>query len=715
MAKATKEQSFAFICFALALGTLALYWPTTHDAFTNFDDDGYITGNTHVKNGLSWTQIIWAFKSGYAANWHPLTWISHMIDCQFFGLNPGPHYLVNALFHTANSVLLFVLLNKMTGAMWRSAFVAALFAWHPMHVESVAWAAERKDVLSAFFWMLTLMAYAKYSSNGKRNVPISNFSFLFSLFYWLALFLFACGLMSKPMVVTLPCVLLLLDFWPLQRFNLSTLKLLLLEKTPFFLIAFAGSVITYLVQKTGGAVSSDPLSLRVLNALWAYERYIAKLFWPVDLAVVYPFQTHGLMVLGIIAAVVLTICSLAFVILSAKKPYFFVGWFWFLGTLVPAIGVIEVGSASMADRYSYLPSIGLFILVTWGLADFFESRGGKNFLVPAAIAALVACLVLASIQISYWRNSITLFAHAREVTTDNYVADACLGQALDVVGDETNALIYCKEAVRINPDYPPGQFFLGTVEWKQGDTKDALTALDAAVKAAPHDTGFQYNIGKFLLEQGSPDEAIPRFNAVLEDKDSPNLPEAHNALGKTFLKQGALKEAADQLSQAATLEPDNAQFHYDLGTVLFTEAEPTSAITEFSRAIELDPHFARAYENLAVALAGQGKLTEAIPNFSKVVELQPDDPEAHFNLGFAYLNNRQPGEAAEQFSAEAKLAPNETKAHYRLAEALNAQNQWAPAMAEYRRALQLTPNFPEAQKELDGILAAHPELRSSSH
>lgn len=709
MAKSTKKQSFAFICFVLALGTMALYWPTVHDAFTNFDDDGYITGNTHVKNGLSWTEILWAFKSGYAANWHPLTWISHMIDCQLFGLNPGPHHLVNALFHTVNSILLFILLNQMTGAMWRSVFVAALFAWHPMHVESVAWAAERKDVLSAFFWMLTLIAYAKYPSREKPDAPVSPTQFLSSPFYWLALFFFACGLMSKPMVVTLPCVLLLLDFWPLQRFNSSNLKSLLLEKAPFFVIAVAGSVITYLVQKTGGAVSSDPLSLRVLNALWAYERYLAKLFWPVNLAVVYPFQTHGLMALGIIAAVVLALCSFAFVVLSAKRPYFFVGWFWFLGTLVPAIGVIEVGSASMADRYSYLPSIGLFILVAWGLADFLVPRGKIFLLASLAITSLAACFALASVQITYWQNSITLFTHARQVTTDNYVADACLGQASDVIGDETDALIYCKEAVRINPDYPPGQFFLGTVYWKLGDTKDAFAALDDAVKAAPHDTGFQYNIGKFLLEHGFPDKAVPRFNAVLEDKDSPNLPEAHNALGKTFLKQGSLKEAADQLSQAAALEPDNAQFHYDLGTVLFSESESTPAIAEFSRAVELDSHFAQAYENLAVALAGQGKLTDAIANFSRVVELQPDDPEAHFNLGFAYLNNRQPGEAAEQFSEEAKLTPNETKAHYRLAEALSAQNQWASAVAEYRRALQLTHDFPEAQKELNSILAAHPE------
>jgi tetratricopeptide (TPR) repeat protein len=710
MAKLTKEQTLGLICFALAIGTFLLYWPVSHNTFTNFDDDGYITGNTHVRDGLSWSGILWAFKSGYAANWHPLTWISHMIDCQLFGVNhPGAHHLVNVLFHAANTLLLFALLNYLTGALWRSAFVAALFAWHPMHVESVAWAAERKDVLSAFFWMLTLLAYARFVKGPKPGSSV--WEFASSPAYWLALFLFACGLMSKPMVVTLPFVLLLLDFWPLQRFNPAAFKRLIVEKIPFFLMAFAGSVVTFLVQKTGGAVSGDPLSFRVLNALWAYQRYIAKLFWPTNLAIVYPFQTHGLLALGIIASLLLVICSMAFIVLSAKRPYFFTGWFWFLGTLVPTIGVIEVGSASMADRYSYLPSIGLFILVTWGLSDFFESRGRQNSLVPLAVLALGVCLVLSSIQISYWRNSITLFSHAVAVTTDNYVADACLGQALDAAGDESDALKYCSEAVRIDPDYPPGQFFLGTVYWKEGDTKDAFDSLDAAVKAAPHDSGFQYNVGKFLLEHGSPDKAIPCFNAVLEDKDSPYLAEARNALGKTYLKQGKLTDAAEQLSQAIELEPENAQNHYDLGTILFQMSQLDAAIAQFEVAIKLNSDFALAEENLAVALAGEGRTADAITHFSRVVELEPNDPDARFNLGLACLNNHQPSEAAAQFSIEIELAPNETKAHYRLAQAMEQQNELPEAVAQYRQALQLRPDFPEAKNELNAILAAHPNLR----
>jgi tetratricopeptide (TPR) repeat protein len=704
-AKLTKNQLLTIICLVLAAGTFALYWPITHDGFTNFDDDGYITQNSHVTDGLTWPGIIWAFKSGYAANWHPLTWISHMLDCQLFGLHPAGHHFMNLLFHTVNTLLLFILLNRMTGAVWRSVFVAALFAWHPMHVESVAWAAERKDVLSAFFWMLTLIAYdgyAKGQSLHKTSCAITNYIF--------ALFFFGCGLMSKPMVVTLPFVLLLLDFWPLERFKPSTARSLAVEKIPFLGLAFIGSVVTYCVQKTGGAVSGDPLSFRIENALWAYERYIAKLFLPTDLAVVYPFATYSLLVPAITAAFVLVICSVAFVVLSRKLPYFFTGWFWFLGTLVPVIGIIQVGSASMADRYSYLPSIGLFILVTWGLADFFSSAQGTRLLGIGAVAALAACIALTSIQIGYWHSSITLFSHAREVTTDNYVADACLGQALDVVGDETNALAYCQEAVKLNPDYPPGQFFLGTVLWKLGDTKDAFGCLNKAAQVAPRDPGFQYNLGKFLLEHGFPDKAILQFNAAL--KDNPDFPEGHNALGKAFLKQGKLQQAAGELSQAVTLEPNNAQFHYDLGTVQLAASQSVQATAEFTEAVRLEPDFADAQENLAVALAGQGKLPEAITHFSKVVQLRPNDPEAYFNLGFAYLNNHQPDKATEEFSEEVRLTPGQTKAHYRLAEALEEENKAADAVAQYREVLKLTPNFPDAQKELDEILATHPELHN---
>ncbi len=700
----SRKQLTTAICFALAVGTFALYCPILRDDFINFDDNAYVTGNAHVKAGLTKSGIIWAFKNGYAANWHPLTWISHMMDCQLFGLNPAGHFLINMLFHTANTVLLFILLNYMTGAIWRSAFVAALFAWHPLHVESVAWASERKDVLSAFFWMLTLLAYAGYVRAKSSRHQLSS-----AINYLLALALFACGLMSKPMVVTLPFVLLLLDFWPLGRFSLPAIPKLLMEKIPFFALSIIGCVITYLVQKNGGAVTGDSLSFRVMNVLGSYLGYISKLFWPVDLAIFYPFPAHGMLGMAIAGMLLLGFCSVTFILLSGRWPYLFTGWFWFLGTLVPVIGIVEVGSASMADRYSYLPSIGLFILVTWGMADFFESKREKTIPAALATAVLIACVALTSIQIRYWRNNLTLFSHALAVTTDNYVACACLGQALDVLGHEDEALKYCQLAVKIDPNYPAGQFFLGEVLWKKGQVAQALNHLQLAVQTAPDNSDFQYNLGKFLLEHGQPDQAILRFNAAL--KADPDFAEAHNALGKTFLKEGKMQPAADQLSQAVALAPDNAQFHYDLGTVLLALAKPDKAIDEFSEAIRLQPDFVLAHENLAAALAEEGKLPQAIEHFSKVAQLQPNNPEAYFNLGFAYLNNRQPAPAAAQFTEELRLTPNETKAHYRLAQALQEQNQLPQAVFEYRQALRLTPSFPNARTALNEILAAHPQLR----
>ena len=372
----TKNQLFVLICLALALVTFALYAPMLRHGFINLDDQQYITANDHVRAGLTWSGVVWAFKTSEAANWHPLTWISHMTDCQMFGLNAGGHHLVNLLFHIANTLLLFFWLNKLTGALGRSFFVAALFAWHPLHVESVAWAAERKDVLSAFFWMLALIAYARFANLSKVQSPKSK------VFYILALFLFACGLMSKPMVVTLPFVLLLLDFWPLQRFPISDFRFpvffrLVLEKIPFFALAFASCLITYLVQKSGGATWSQaalPFHARIANALVAYVRYISKTFWPADLAVIYPYSRHWPAVLVGGAALVLAAWTGLFLWRARRNPHLIVGWLWFLGTLVPAIGLVQVGSQSMADRYTYIPGIGLFIVIVWGANDLLSRR-----------------------------------------------------------------------------------------------------------------------------------------------------------------------------------------------------------------------------------------------------------------------------------------------------------------------------------------------------
>jgi hypothetical protein len=548
IAKLTKNQIFTAICLALALVTLAVYWPITRDGFVNFDDDVYIVANPHVTSGLTWTNVAWAFTSGEGGNWHPLTWLSHMVDCQLFGLNPGGHHLVSILFHIANTLLLFLLLNQMTGALWRSAFVAALFAWHPLHVESVAWASERKDVLSTFFWLLTLMAYARFAELSKVQSSKSK------VFYALALIFFACGLMSKPMVVTLPFVLLLLDFWPLNRFQNFTganlprrAAVLTAEKIPFFLLASAASAVTYAVQKSGGAFWPEPFGTRFANAALAYVRYISKIFWPADLAVVYSYPHQWPVALVIFAVAMLATWSGLLIFWSRRHPYLAVGWLWFLGTLVPTIGLVQVGAQSIADRYTYIPSIGFFIVAAWGLNDILNRKPErKKIAALIGVVALAGCLAATSIQINYWRNSLALFSHAVTVSTDNYVADNCLGKALEKNGDNADALALYTEAVRIEPRYFPAQFNLATSLLEFGRDAAALGHLETAVALQPGFADAQYDLGLFFLQHGQLEKARIHLISALEHR--PDFPEAKSALAQILAARPDLKtrEALDR-------------------------------------------------------------------------------------------------------------------------------------------------------------------------
>lgn len=518
MPELSRKQLTTAICFVLAVGTLALYCPILSHGFLNYDDPDYILDNPHVKGGLTWGGIVWAFQpTAYAANWHPLTWISHMIDCQLFDLHPAGHHFMNVLFHTANTLLLFILLNNMTGAVWRSAFVAALFAWHPLHVESVAWASERKDVLSAFFWMLALLCYARHA----RQTPKGNSSPLvtcyLSLFYWLAVLFFACGLMSKPMVVTLPFVLLLLDFWPLGRFNPSTLVRLLIEKIPFFALTFASCLLTLFAQKNAlWSSASLSFSFRFANALMSYVRYLSKIFCPTKLALIYPYP-HSWPLIGVAAAAaVLVILSAVFIVQAKRFPYLAVGWFWFLGTLVPVIGLVQVGVQAMADRYTYLPSVGIFILVVWGISDLLNSSVRKAAICAfAGSAALIACLVITTLQLGYWQNSLTIFLHTVQVTENNYAADDCLGKTLYNMGDLKDAENVYQQAVSLEPTYPMAQFDLGMNEIANHDSNDASNHLAAAVQLWPGNPDMQYDFGVFLLQHGHTNDAIIHFNAAL--------------------------------------------------------------------------------------------------------------------------------------------------------------------------------------------------------
>jgi len=632
-AKPDRNQQFALLCLLLIVVTAALYWPMLHHGFINFDDDEYITDNAHVTAGLTWPGVVWAFQSGDSANWHPLTWISHMLDCQLYGVLPGGHHGTNLLLHIANSLLLLLWLTRLTGALWRSALVAALFAWHPLHVESVAWASERKDVLSAFFGLLTLLAYTRYAQEvtgdkcqvtGTASI-LSRVTCHVSLFYFLALFCFACGLMSKPMVVTLPFVLLLLDYWPLHRCNRSTIPRLLLEKLPFFALAIAASVVTYLVQTAGRAIwASSGISFwsRVANVLWAYERYISKTFWPVDLAIVYPYPLHWPLGVVIGAGVFLVVWSGLFVWRLWRNPYLFVGWFWFLGMLVPVIGLVQVGSQSMADRYMYLPSIGLFILVAWSLNDLVHWRPDwRPMVMVTAAAALIGCLAITRVQLGYWQNSIKLFRHAIEVTTDNFVALTCLGETFEHLNLKTNALMLCTEAVRIQPNSPVAQYNLGMCLVQNGQPDEALEHLKAAAQLSPRNPDIQYNLGVFLLLHGKTDEAIGCFNASLKERT--NFAGVHYRLGQAWLQQHQPKTAIFHFQETLRLKPDFADALNELAWTLATDPQPEirsgpEAVRLARRACELTHDQQAAFLiTLSAACAETGQFPDAIATVQK--------------------------------------------------------------------------------------------------
>ena len=523
----TDKKFFLFACFTLALGTLALYWPVTRFPFINFDDPEYISENPITQAGLTWHGLVWAFNGIHVGNWHPASWLSHMVDCQLFGVNAGGHHLVNVLFHITNTLLLFAFLRSATGLEWRSAFVAALFAWHPFHVESVAWVAERKDVLSTFFWLLTIISYARYAKSSDKwrvtsDQPASLVARNSSLFYSLALLFCALAMLSKPMAVTLPFTLLLVDLWPLKRiqnseFRIQNLKVLFVEKIPFFLLMCALCAVTFLAQRSAGAVSPVEWSSRLGNVPVAYARYLTKTFWPTDLALVYPYVYHWPAAAIACSVLMLIMFSTLAVMVLRREPWLASGWFWFLGTLVPVIGFVQVGAQSMADRYSYIPSIGLFVVLVWGAAELCAARPkGKIILALIGGSALLGCVFATSLQISYWRSSEDLFLHALEVTQNNYVAENALGKVFEKNGDNARALVLYRDAVRIEPRFAISQYNLGLALIGFGHKDEAFEHLAAAAHLDPGNPDAQFNLGIFFLQNKRLADAAHCFEATLK-------------------------------------------------------------------------------------------------------------------------------------------------------------------------------------------------------
>lgn len=563
------------VCLLLVAATVAVFWQVRHHDFIDFDDDRYVSANGYVRAGLSRESILWAFTTYYGANWHPLTWLSHMADGEVFGLDAGRHHLTSVLLHTANALLLFLVLLHMTRAVWRSALVAALFALHPLHLESVAWIAERKDVLSTFFWMLTLGSYLAYV---RRPGP---------LLYLLTLFAFACGLMAKPMLVTLPFVLFLLDYWPLGRLEVgrssapdgyyqqeaigagrrSTIVPLLVEKIPFFLLSAGSSVITFLAQRQGGAMQSIEtfgFESRLANALVSYVRYVGKMIWPEHLAIYYPHPGDALPLWQPVAAgLVLATISIVALRAARRHPYLVVGWLWYLGTLVPVIGVVQIGGQAMADRYAYVPLIGLFFMIAWGGADVTARWSFLRKPLTVLAVLMVTALGLRSWwQLQFWRDSITLFEHTLQVTSGNSLIHNNLGIALARQGRVEEAIAHYRDALTIDPMNVKSHINLGVALVDRGRLEEAIAQYWRALELQPDHPGVHNNLGNALVLLGKLDEAAMEFNRALEIK--PDYYEALNNLGVVLAQQGRLSEAASSFMEALRINPSYDQARKNL-------------------------------------------------------------------------------------------------------------------------------------------------------
>jgi tetratricopeptide (TPR) repeat protein len=593
------------IAALLGLGTACVFLPTLRAGFVIYDDPEYVTDNPIVRAGLTLDGVRWAFTTFHAANWHPLTWISHMVDATLYGRAAWGHHGSSVLLHAAATAVCYLVFAGWTGAPARSALVAALFGVHPLRVESVAWIAERKDVLAAFWWMVTLLAYGAWVRRPTR------------VRYGAVVLAFVCGLLAKPMVVTLPFVLLLLDLWPLCR---PIGMRLVTEKLPLFALAAAGSVVTFVAQSRGGAVVPlERLTVfeRLLGAVVAYATYLAATFWPTRLAVFYPTRPLG----G--AEVVLAVAALgavsAVVIPPAlRRPAPAIGWLWFLGTLVPVIGLVKVGQQALADRFTYLPQVGIFLATVWWVGDRLSARAGAAV---GALAVAAAC-VLTVRQEAVWQDSVALFAHAAAVTGDNAVAETNLAAALLEAGRLDEARPHAERAVALAPESANAWITLGRARIQGGDLAGAAAAFETALRFDPHDARAHYNLGVVAGEQGRGADAIAHYERAIAER--PDYFNAYNNLGNALTAAERVDEAEAALREAVRLDPSSPSALANLAIVLERRGKSAEAIATYRAALARAPGEPMLWYNLAAALSGAGRRDEAVQALRRALQLEPD-------------------------------------------------------------------------------------------
>lgn len=645
------------VTFLLVAATAAIYSGVLSNDFAYYDDESYITANPHIQKGLSWTNIKWAFCSiGYSDNWHPLTWVSHMLDVQLFGLNPAGHHFTNLFFHILATLLLFGFLLSTTGLLTPSACVAALFALHPLHVESVAWVAERKDVLSAVFWFATLWAYAHYA----HRPTIKK--------YVLVFILFALGLLTKPMLVTLPFILLLIDYWPLKRVtsNLRSFGVLVAEKLPLVLLAIASAIITIIAQHGAiGSLQQYTLLTRVSNAITSYCVYQGQTFWPMGLSVLYPYplpQPVNTILCLLLLAAITTVVLWS----GRKKMYLITGWLWYILSLVPVIGILQVGSQAHADRYTYIPLIGIFIIVTWGLYEIGRTldRLKKLLLIVVLSAVFIGMVFKTREQTGYWKNGITLFTRGFDVTKGQVNENAYynFGNLMMEAGRIDEAMSLYQKALAINPRHAKSHINYALLLSNKGRTDEAIAHYR---KALEHSTDVEAhnNLGNLLAKMGRMDEAEVHFRKALEIK--PDYGDAHYNYGFMLANLGRPDEAIIHFQKAVKIETGDCGAHFILGSLLANSGRKDEAMVHYRKALEINPYHSETHNNLGLLLADMGRVDEAIVHYRKALAINPDAIIPLQNLAFALVQKRQWTDATSVVKnalASAKSEGNEARA-----------------------------------------------------
>jgi tetratricopeptide (TPR) repeat protein len=739
----------------LAGAVLVTYYPALQCEFVNYDDTRYVYENPHLRAGLSPRGLYWGLTTGYFAIWHPLVWWSFLLDYELYGQQAWGYHLTSLLFHLANTLLLFAALRRLTGTTWPAFFVAALFGVHPLNVQSVALISERKGVISAFFWMLTLWAYARYAERPSWRR------------YSLVALSLALGLMAKQTLITLPCVLLLLDYWPLGRWQPAsragpgtgqsgetsrTLSRLIMEKLPLFALSIAAGALILAVQSSGkghASLASYPLEVRVKNAFVSYVTYLGQAVVPVNFAVHYPHPGSEIPGWQVLAAATLLLAITGVAVRQARRrPYLIVGWLWYLGTLAPVSGLVQLGAYSRADRYVYIPMVGIFIAVVWGLRDLTQ-RYAPRVVLPLAGPALLALPLVSWAELRHWHNSVTLFDHAIAVTGGCDIAHNNLGFALSKT-DKPRAVEHLRKALEFHESATP-HCNLGQIFSDEGDLVAATQQFVTALRLDPDYPAGHFHLGCVLLRQGDIEAAAFHFretlrlDALREDSHSENVAAAHNQLGLCYSRLGRLDEACRHFQESLLREPNNPGARVNLGTVFIQRNNVSAATAEFMEALRLDPRTAQAHVNLGLLCLRQGEPDRSAAHFREALDLEPGNvdfllnlgtalleqgdaaaalgyfaaaaakasshPGAHFNLGVTYLVLGRNRDAVESLRRVIALQPQMASARRELAYALQLEGREKEAQSEYQESLRLDPTWPAAISSMVWPLVTHADER----